>query len=107
MTNEQFVSGLLNFVKHEVIPNVSDNQTKMMIGTMMFAANRNPSILNPLLNVYGMDPELMIDSLSDSIHEYGNVVITIPKIPLISPAEQTLSFNSSDLEKLKQYINRC
>ena len=98
--DERLINGVSEYVKREVMPNISDAGTKIVISTAIAAVKRDPSVL-PALEMIN---ETWIDALMESVKEYGSVSITIPKIPLISPAESKLTFTASDLERLKQYI---
>ena len=92
-----------------------DKPFQMTITTLVALLEMNPSIADPLLNnpmiatimnvkdgYYDLD---MFDkALNQSMTQFGELELTIPGIPFLSPKEKVLKFNQNDIAQLKSYI---
>lgn len=113
VTKEQIEHGVIRFMQEEVIDKLPDASAKLMVGTIVQAVKRHPNmvtdyideheLLRTMLDSDGSEYELndLFDSVSESIRDYGNLVVRLPKIPLLMPDERTLSFSSEDVHRLK------
>jgi hypothetical protein len=84
----------------------------------LYAVNAKPAIVDPFLNnpivasiLQGesglYDTETIFKVLNDLVEEYGGIPVTIPPIKFITSTENTLTFRSGDIEKLKEYVNKA
>lgn len=111
VTKEQFINGILVYAEKEVIPALP-TIGKWGIGAgIILAKNQADTIITNLANnnivkTLGVvndsgeiDVERLAYALKQSAEQYGNVQINVPVVG-------TLTFTSSDIEKLKHYIVR-
>lgn len=118
VTKDQIINGIASFVESEVIPMVDDKTTKIIASVAIKYIKSNKNLLdklfsNPLVSsVVKADENGKYDLgeffefVEESIKQYGPFPVTIPPIPLISPDEKILSFDSSDVSEIKKYIER-
>lgn len=111
----QISNGVNQFLRSEVIPHIQDAGTKTVVGAFTFALARNPGMIEAVLKNGIMSTILSADggmyetddlfaAVTDSVREFGGLQVTIPQIPLISPATRTLTFGISDIECLKRMV---
>lgn len=120
ITSEQLVKGIMSYLNTEIIPCIEDPFTKIVLKTMTITAeSKMPAykkvvddlLTNPFVkelvevdNTGTFEVETLIDSLRKAVNECGELTIKVPPVPLISPEEKVLGFNSTDISKLKQYL---
>ena len=115
VTKKELLTGVVKFVKNEVIPNIGDRSLKMVISAGLYAVDAKPDIVesffsNPLaatiLQVEDgkYDTELVFKVLDNLVGEYGGIPITIPPIKFVTATENTLTFHEGDIAKLKEYV---
>lgn len=115
ISKTQLTNGIANYIKAEIIPHTPDAGTKAMMGLLATTLVRNPNLVdialsNPIVSAMiphdgdMWDVQGIADSLGESIREYGNLRVTIPKIPLLVPNEQVMSFSADDVSKLMGYL---
>ena len=115
----QIVDGIVSFAETEIIPSMGEDRAgQFLVSVGVNALRANPKLLEGFLHkgivktlldasddgTYELDG--LFRAVTDSLDKYGAYPIVIPAIPLIAPAERTLRFNSSDVEKLKRQIER-
>ena len=115
-TRSQVLNGLAEFVQREVLPTITDIPIKLVVGTLLYRLRNIPDSFNalifdnPAVRLFiveaedGIDVDATLNGLASSLQSYGNLVLTIPSIPLVSKQEHTMSFSGQDIDKLKQYI---
>ena len=115
VTKKELLTGVVRFVKNEVISNISDRSLKMVLSAALYAIDSKPAIVDPFLNnpivsailqgendMYDVDATIGI--LKKLVNEYGGIPITIPPIKFVTSAETTLTFHDADISRLKYYI---
>ena len=116
VTKNQIIQGVVRYAKGEVIPKMAgDKPFQMTITTIVAMLEMNPSIADPLLNnpmiatimnvkdgYYDLD--MFEKALNQSMTQFGELELTIPGIPFLSPKEKVLKFNQNDIAQLKSYI---
>lgn len=115
VTKKELLTGVVKFVKNEVIPHIDDRSLKMVVSAGLYAIDAKPDIVdsffsNPLVATIlqvedgKYDTELVFKVLDDLVAEYGGIPITIPPIKFITATENTLTFRSGDVARLKEYV---
>lgn len=115
VTKKELLIGAVKFVKNEVIPHIDDRSLKMVVSAGLYAIDAKPDIVdsffsNPLVATIlqvedgKYDTELVFKVLDDLVAEYGGIPITIPPIKFITATENTLTFRSGDVARLKDYV---
>lgn len=112
----KFCAMLANYAETEIVPKItsgnsgliSDSTAKVIALTAVSLFKRSDSIQNKIFKKYpvidclfdedGMiDPDELIDALSDSLDRFGDFEITI--------LNQKFKFKASDIKTLKKYMN--
>lgn len=115
VTKKELLTGVVRFVKGEVIPTVSDKSLKMVLSAALYAIDAKPHIIDPFLSnpviatiLHGedgkYDTDVVFGILSNLVKEYGGIPITIPPIRFVTSTENTLTFREADVDRLKQYV---
>lgn len=116
VTKQQIVNGTIKYIKDEVINKITDKPFKIALAVGVSMAEKKPEIvdkffeddtISKLLNKRSdetYDIEEISEILEKTLNEYGDFPVKIPAIKFISPTEKELSFSSSDIRKLKSYI---
>ena len=115
VTKKELLTGVIRFMKNEVIPGISDKALKMVLTAALYAVDTKPVIVDPFLSnpivsailqgengMYDVDTTISI--LKKLVNEYGGIPVTIPPIKFVTSAETTLTFHEGDISKLKYYI---
>ena len=117
VTKKELLTGVIRYVKNEVIPHVSDRGLKMVLSAVLYAVDAKPDILDPFLNntivltilqsENGMyDTTVIFDVLGNLAKEYGGIPIVIPPVKFITATETMLTFKEGDIEELKKYVEK-
>lgn len=117
VSKAQLVSGIMNYVENEVIPQVEDKPTQIIASIAVKSIKANQTLVDKIFdsqmvktlldeNENGYEIEGLFGAIGDSIREYGAFPITIPPIPILSPVEKTLTFSESDVSEMKRRIER-
>ena len=117
VSKSQLINGFVDYIETEVIPQVEDKPTQIIVSVAAKAVKANPALADTLLgnsmlkalldeNEDGYEIGGLFASLKDSIKQYGPFPIDIPPIPLISPVDKTLTFTESDVSELQRRIER-
>ena len=115
VTKKELLTGVIRYVKNEVIPHVSDRGLKMVLSAILYAVDAKPDIVDPFLNnaivsailqsenglMY--DTTVIFDVLGNLAKEYGGIPIVIPPVKFITATETMLTFKEGDIEELKKY----
>ena len=118
VTKKELLTGVIRYVKNEVIPHVSDRGLKMVLSAIIYAVDAKPDILDPFLNntivsailqsenglMY--DTTVIFDVLGNLAKEYGGIPIVIPPVKFITATETMLTFKEGDIEELKKYVEK-
>lgn len=115
-TRANVLRGIADYIEREMIPTITDIPIKIAVGALNYRLRNIPDSFNPLFEKPAVrmllaesadgliDVDATLNGVIGSLQSYGNLVLTIPPIPLISKQEYTLTFTSQDVDKLKQYI---
>ena len=118
VTKKELLTGVIRYVKNEVIPHVSDRSLKMVLSAVLYAVDAKPDIVDPFLNnaivsailqsenglMY--DTTVIFDVLGNLAKEYGGIPIVIPPVKFITATETMLTFKEGDIEELKKYVEK-
>ena len=118
VTKKELLTGVIRYVKNEVIPHVSDRSLKMVLSAVLYVVDAKPDILDPFLNnaivsailqsenglMY--DTTVIFDVLGNLAKEYGGIPIVIPPVKFITATETMLTFKEGDIEELKKYVEK-
>ena len=115
VTKDQIVSGVSAYISTEVIPNIGDKATQIVVSIAAKAVKANSGLVDAMFNhpvvkslLHEDGGKYEIDELfkyiKESVDEYGPFPVTIPAVPFISPEEKTLSFDADDITKIKKKV---
>ena len=118
VTKKELLTGVISYVKNEVIPHVSDRGLKMVLSAILYAVDAKPDIVDPFLNnaivsailqsenglMY--DTTVIFDVLGNLAKEYGGIPIVIPPVKFITATETMLTFKEGDIDELKKYVEK-
>lgn len=116
VTKNQIIQGVVKYAKGEIIPKVAgDKPFQMTISTLVAMLEMNPAIADSLLTnpmlaaimnekdgYYNLD--MLEKALKQSMDQYGELQITVPGIPFLSPKEKVMTFTQNDVTRLRDYI---
>lgn len=117
VTKKELLTGIVKFVKSEVVPHIGDRGLKMILSAALYAVDAKPDIAdtfftNPLVATIlqvedgKYDTDLVFKVIDNLVEEYGGIPVTIPPIKFITATEHTLTFYSGDVAKLKEYVEK-
>ena len=118
VSKEQIITGILSYVENEVIPQIEDKPTQIILSIAAKSIQSNKALVdsvfeNPLLKTllvldesgtYEIDG--LFGAIMDSVKQYGEFPLVIPPIPIVSPIEKTLTFKENDVAEIKRRIER-
>lgn len=115
LTKNQLLTGVIKFIRHEVIPHITDRSLKIVLSAGLYAVDAKPEIVEPFFNnpiiaaiLQGengeYDTSAIFAVLDRTVQEYGGIPITIPPIKFVTSTETTLTFYAGDIETLKNYL---
>ena len=117
VTMPQIVHGITEYIQSDILPQMGgarSMQILVSVGANAIASNgkladavlKNPIILAMLDDDGSGTYDLggLVDAVTKSIRQYGSFPITVPAIPLISPAGFTLSLTADDIDAMKRKI---
>ena len=117
VTKKELLTGIVKFVKNEVVPHIGDRRLKMILSAALYAVDAKPDIAdafftNPLVATIlqvedgKYDTDLVFKVIDNLVEEYGGIPVTIPPIKFITATEHTLTFYGGDVAKLKEYVEK-
>ena len=116
VTKNQIIQGVVKYAKGEIIPKVAgDKPFQMTISTLVALLEMNPAIADSLLanpmvkaimneNDGYFNLDMLEKALKQTMDQYGELQVTIPGIPFVSPKEKVMTFTQNDITRLKDYI---
>lgn len=118
VTKDQIINGVVSFMETEVIPQISERGTQIVLSVAVNTVKKNTKLLDSLFEnqmvktVLDKNPDGtyeidgLMEAIEESIKQYGPFPVEIPPIPLISPTEDIFRFSESDIADLKRHIER-
>lgn len=118
VTKAQIINGITDYVTNEVIPNVDDRATKILIATGIKAVQSNSKLADAVFDNSTVkmflgesedgtyEIEDIFDSFKASVKEFDFFPVVIPSIPFISPSVKDFKFSPDDVDELKKRIER-
>lgn len=119
VTKEQIVNGTIKYIHEEVINKITDKPLKIALAIGVSMIDKKPEIVDEFFDndkvekifnkrVDGTyDIGEIAETVEKTLAQYGDFPIKIPPIKFISPTEKELSFSTSDVRKLKEYIEEA
>ena len=117
VTKSQIVHGVTDYIQSNILPQLGNGrgmQIIVSIGANAIAANNkivdalfDNQIVRAMLDDDGSetyDLAVLVDAMTKSIQQFGSFPVQVPAIPIISPAEFTLSFNADDVAAMRSRI---
>ena len=117
VSKSQIVHGVTDYIQSDILPQLVGARAMQLIvsiGANAIAANHKlvdalfgNQIVQALLDDDGSgtyDLAGLTDAMTKSIREYGSFPLKIPAIPIISPAEFTLSLSADDVAAMRSRI---
>ena len=117
VSRTQIVKGISDYIQSDIMPKMAEDravQIILSIAVNAVAANNKlvdsvfaNDIVRTMLDDDGggtYDISGVADAMQTAIDQYGNFLVTIPAIPLVSPHEITLRLNADDVEAMKRRI---
>lgn len=116
VTKQQIVNGTTKYINEEVINKVTDKPLKIALAIGLSMIDKKPGIIDEFFDNDKVEKILnkRVDGTYDigeitevvekTLAQYGDFPIKIPAIKFISPTEKELSFSTSDVRKLREYI---
>ena len=117
VTKSQIVHGIAEYVQSDILPQMGGARSMQIIvsiGANAIAANNKlvdeifkNQIVLALLDDDGSetyDLSGLVDAMTKSIRQYGSFPVRVPAIPLLSPAEFTLSLSADDVDAMRRKI---
>lgn len=116
VTKQQIVNGATRYINEEVISKITDKPLKIALAVGVSIIDKKPEIINAFFDddkvakiLNRKDDDTydigeIVEAIEKTLAQYGDFPIKIPAIKFISPTEKELSFSTSDVRKLREYI---
>lgn len=108
-STDQVMQGILNYVDSDVMTKLPTS-SKWILGTMVSLASGKASNIieslkeNPMVNALEIvdengyiDVDMLLDAMKNSVSHYGDISLDVPLVG-------KMTFNSYDLERLKNFM---
>lgn len=107
----RLVDGITRYAREQVLPGISDKQTKMVLSMGISVLECRPETLDGVLKLPlipkengELDLDMVERILTDTAEEFGEIAFTVPPVPFISPKELKMKFNADDIRKMMSYL---
>jgi hypothetical protein len=119
VSTKQIADGLIRFIDEEMLKSHDfASGTRFVVTLAKNAIKLNPEIIdtlmsNPLVAMFvpcedgQYDVRKLAGVLKETFAEAGNFKLSLPKIPLLLPAGEEMSFNDGDVQKLVMYMEEA
>lgn len=119
-SKKEIVDGVITYAEKDLLPMLKgkDKALSMVIYFLLMQLKLKPGLAdiffeNPFVKMIlpteedGMyDIDSFMKSIRESVKKFGGTIsVTIPAIPLLSPAEKELKFDEDDIDSMMSYIN--
>ena len=115
ITKRQLLTGVIKFIRAEVIPHVTDRSLKIVMSAALYAVDAKPDVVEPFFSnpivsaiLQGengeYDTSVIFAVLDKVVQEYGGIPVTIPPIKFVTTTETTFTFHAGDVDTLKNYL---
>ena len=114
-TFKNAMSGVMLYVKVEVLPKISDKAFAMVMATGIAMIDNKPELIGDILKndmvsallsekngLYQVDA--LKNALVETVNQYGELKIKIPGIKFLSPEEKELTFSAQDINVIYDYM---
>lgn len=116
VSKKNIAEAISKFIANDLVQGIDDNQLCFVLCIIKQSISENADILdsffdNPMIESVIHEENGMYDikdftsMLKKVINEYGAYSVTIPKVPLLLPNEKIIKINSSDIDKIVNYLN--
>lgn len=115
VTRQQILNGAANYIRSEMIPHIPDKSFRVILETLAAMVQMSPKAVdsffeNPMLSAVLQekdgfyDLDIVESALVKATETYGGLELNVPKIPLLTKDEKTLTFSANDIRALKRNI---
>lgn len=116
VTKQQIVDGATRYINEEVINKITDRPLKIALAVGISMIDKKPEIINAFFDDDKVTKILnkkddgtydigeITEAIENTLAQYGDFPLTIPAIRFISPTEKILNFSTSDVRRLREYI---
>lgn len=116
VTKQQIVNGTTRYINEEVINKITDQPLKIALAVGVSIIDRKPEIINAFFDDDRISKILnkkddgtydigeITEVIEKTLSQYGDFPVKIPAIKFISPTEKELSFSTSDIRRLREYV---
>ena len=118
-TKKEIIDGVVEYAEKDLLPTLKtkDKMLSMVIYFLVTQLKLKPKIadiffensfVKMILPEDGetYDIDSFLKSIKESIKKFGGAIsVTIPAIPLLSPAEKELRFGEDDIDAMLSYIS--
>lgn len=116
VTKEQIVNGTIKYINAEVINKIPDKPLKIALAIGVSMIEKKPEVIDAFFeddriskilnkkNDGTYDIGEITEVIEKTLAEYGDFPVKISPIKFISPTEKELSFSTSDIRKLREYV---
>lgn len=116
VSKKNIAEAISRFIANDLVQGIDDNQLCFVLCIIKQSISENADILdsffdNPMIESVIHEENGMYDikdftsMLKKVINEYGAYSVTIPRVPLLLPNEKIIKINSSDIDKIINYLN--
>lgn len=116
VSKKNIAEAISRFIANDLVQGIDDNQLCFVLCIIKQSISENADILdsffdNPMIESVIHEENGMYDikdftsMLKKVINEYGAYSVTIPRVPLLLPNEKIIKINSSDIDKIVNYLN--
>lgn len=115
-TKDKLIAGLAEYIDRELIAKIDDRPLRIMIATAVATIRKNPAAADMILShpvVAAMlaqdadgniDARIFTQALKSALDRHGNLTISVPPIPMLSPQGITITMDAGDVAKIEDYI---
>lgn len=115
-TKDKLIAGLAEYIDRELIAKIDDRPLRIMIATAVATIRKNPAAADMILShpvVAAMlaqdengniDARIFTQALKSALDRHGNLTISVPPIPMLSPQGITITMDAGDVAKIEEYI---
>lgn len=118
VTTEQISSGLVKFIEGEMLKGTMSDGTRFVVTLAKNALRLNPDTIarvmrHPVVSMLipcedgKFDIKSILPVLKETFQEAGNFKVKLPKVPLLLPEGEEITFDADDVSKLVMYVEEA